>query len=490
MIRRFVASLMLATPFVLFVVFGPPRSAAPGVLDSNFDIPNAETPIVAIRGQPLAEHEEPLPPGARVRFGSTRFRHPNDLSSQESVLVGRYLVTLVQSESFMVTDTVTGKRLVTQSIRWRQGGDFSRLHVTVSTDGRRFLLWNLGALDESGAVAQLWEIGQDARRPVIAGPVFTAPNGQFRHFVNRGQFAAGGREVVFAGWRGILAFDASTGALLRDIRTESQVLDISDSGNRFLTWSVDDPAFCGLCGGGLHSAPRYRFRAPDPDVINHRRALRELQTVRSFEGRSEVAELQVRDGVNGSIVAALPCPPIRRRNLWIGESSHRLSHDDRYVASASDSEVRVWHVDSGRQLLHILPEGRSDGTGTDLPRSVAFRSPDRLVVTGISDRRRAFDLASGREVPSVESDAPTDGWLADESTRVTVDQGVIRRRDTRTHQERPGAPGFAGVLMDSSQDGRLIAAGDATGRLDVWYSDGRLAATLRTAGEPITAIAF
>src|SRR5262245_15471470 len=118
MIRRFVVSLIVAAPFCLFVMFGPPRPAAPGAPDSNFDLPNADTPIVAIRGQPLAEHEEPLPPGARVRFGSTRFRHPNDLSSQESALVGRYLVTLVQSESITVTDTVTGKRLVTQTIPW------------------------------------------------------------------------------------------------------------------------------------------------------------------------------------------------------------------------------------------------------------------------------------------------------------------------------------------------------------------------------------
>src|SRR5262249_40122286 len=36
----------------------------------------AELPIVAVHGAPLGPHEEPLPAGARVRIGSTRYRHP------------------------------------------------------------------------------------------------------------------------------------------------------------------------------------------------------------------------------------------------------------------------------------------------------------------------------------------------------------------------------------------------------------------------------
>jgi hypothetical protein len=43
--------------------------------------PAGAIPISATIGQPVAEEEEPLPPGALARFGSTRFRHPCQIHS-------------------------------------------------------------------------------------------------------------------------------------------------------------------------------------------------------------------------------------------------------------------------------------------------------------------------------------------------------------------------------------------------------------------------
>src|SRR5262245_38445083 len=120
MIRRLVLSLIVAAPFVLLVVFGPPRPAAPGVPDSSFDLPGADTPIVAIRGQPLAEHEESLPPGARVRFGSTRFRHPKGLDRWQAEIAGPYFLSQ-DDGGLTLTDIATGRRVWNQPTR--PGGD-------------------------------------------------------------------------------------------------------------------------------------------------------------------------------------------------------------------------------------------------------------------------------------------------------------------------------------------------------------------------------
>ena len=68
----------------------------------------ADLPIVAIRGRSLAFEEEALPEGAELRFGSTRFRHPTEIS-KASQIADHYLLT-TSGRRFTLTDTMTGRR--------------------------------------------------------------------------------------------------------------------------------------------------------------------------------------------------------------------------------------------------------------------------------------------------------------------------------------------------------------------------------------------
>src|SRR5437870_11188019 len=59
--------LIPVTLFGLLTWLGP--NATPRPRPAIEGPPAADTPVVARRGQPLPEYEEPLPAGARVRFG-------------------------------------------------------------------------------------------------------------------------------------------------------------------------------------------------------------------------------------------------------------------------------------------------------------------------------------------------------------------------------------------------------------------------------------
>src|SRR5438105_327455 len=81
--------VVAAIAVVLLLPRVPPPAAAPP--DEVVRHDPDEMPIVAIRGAELATDEEALPAGALVRIGSTRFRHPVELSSSHNG-GGRYLV--------------------------------------------------------------------------------------------------------------------------------------------------------------------------------------------------------------------------------------------------------------------------------------------------------------------------------------------------------------------------------------------------------------
>src|SRR4051794_23535084 len=87
--RLILAASAIAAVLLLADHFQPPTA---DLLPDGIPHDSVSMPIVAIRGATLADDEEALPPGALVRFGSTRFRHPVALSPTDQV-AGRYLVT-------------------------------------------------------------------------------------------------------------------------------------------------------------------------------------------------------------------------------------------------------------------------------------------------------------------------------------------------------------------------------------------------------------
>jgi WD40 repeat protein len=479
----------------LSVLIGPGRPPAgrPPVPESP--APDATTPIVAIRGEPLARYEEPLPPGARVRIGSTRFRHPTDLRRAEWVAAKDYFAT-TQGGRLTLTELATGRRVWTDPIQNGKGSGwtgYGSVGCVASPEGNRLVTWDDSPFLDDGEWVRLWELNPDPARPIRPGAVLQFPTGRAPS-IHRAAFTPDGRELILVGRKDVHMFDPATGRLLRQIASETDILDVAPAAGRFLVSSEEDPTATVLSFHGMVWIPTFCFRKPDePDVEppglprgdDPRMYRRPGQTLPGQPFAS--FDLSVRDMAAGKVVASIPAP--RNPGATIGH--FHMSPDGRYVSAEFENDVLVWEVETGRRLLRVSP-APARGRRLNWISEVQFLAGGQLLVKEQIGRERRFDLASGRESPTEER-RPGDG--AGPSVRsvpaIEVDEsGAIRRRNPRTGQVIPPPPGYTDVVMDVSPGGQFIAIGDAAGRLDVWRVDGRLVRTLSSGGPPVEAVAF
>jgi WD40 repeat protein/uncharacterized caspase-like protein len=160
-----------------------------------------------------------------------------------------------------------------------------------------------------------------------------------------------------------------------------------------------------------------------------------------------------------------------------------FSRDSRLVAaSAADNSVKVWDVNSGRELLTLTgPQGTiSAGFGVYF---IGFASDNRLVT--VSDAARVWDLNTGREVRTLElsSPAPAGYTGGDAGTAISPDgtQFVMLDDDSEAHARvidlSSGREARRVKLTDKhvdsinfvfTPDGRVLAAGIVEKRLKLW----------------------
>lgn len=468
------------------------------------DIPrgSAPIPVVAIRGAALAEHEEPLPPGAIVRIGSTRFRHPVQISDhwfsslfepadpdKMRILGGRYLVTTLNTK-FTLNDVEFGSRVL---IRQAFDGPTARGWIvpTISPDGRRLAItdfsWETRLI---GPVTRFWELQNDRATPLkLTAAIRGSEKNQvedFDAFLNkRGVFSADGREFYQTHGKHLSVYDPSSGKLLRQFSTKKTIVDIAPNGGRFLATNANTSLFVVVGGGGMiFNTPHYRFRPPAPGA---RRVI--PSSPPASQTRIEDLEfllLDVHDLVNGRKLASFPSMRINHSFDFHGQ----LSPNGKYLCGDFGRSVLVWDVDRRLPVLIVIPPKPKNGEPQDQIGECRFSDDGRLFYATISnsampsDKRtvRCFDLKTGKEVaapPRLKSRKPD------------VDKnGVIRPRDPKTGRTLPLPPGYAGVVMETSPDARLIAIGDWTGRIDIWSADGRLVRNLCVAGPKVLCLSF
>lgn len=473
---RRVLVLILAGLIGLCLIISPPTVGPPRDPEALPSDDPADVPIVAVRGEPLAPHEEPLPPGARVRIGTTWFRHPTSFHGQEPTAVGSYLVS-IRDGVITLTDSATGQRMHKRSIGKDEPGtgNETRYHnLTASLDGRRFVIWDYGSAKPGMPFGSVWEVGPDRIEPVNPIASIHFPPGDTRSFIDRVTFTTDGRELILAGWTGILAYDLSTGALIRQIVTETKVLDVSSGGRWFVTASESEPLAFSV--NGSFRLPTYRFRPPEPPLPGERL----WSLTRTFEPPppGQPVDLYVHDAITGVRVATIPMP---------GSGRHYPRHaclapDGRFVAVNCLGSAHVWAVKSGQQVLHVPANVQSESEPPDYLIPTFTLDSRCLTVTGRADRVRWFDLATGRDVTR-ESEGLAAAGAVDP-------HGSARRIDPTSGRPLPLPPGYSALVMDYSPATSLIAVADATGRVDVWRTDGRLVRTLRNHGKPIEALAF
>jgi WD40 repeat protein len=462
------------------MVVGPPRD--PG--DASSDDP-AEIPIVAIRGEPLAPHEEHLPPGARVRFGSTRFRHPRELGQWQAQIAGAYFVSH-DAATFTLTEVETGRRVWTQPVDFQSHQRYpSSISVAASPDGRFIVVSDFGFLPPNRVFAQVWEALADPPRPIRLATALRMPAALDTDFIDAVFCSEGNSEVWVLTTDGIHVFDIESAQHLRHVRTKGRILAMDQSCTRFLTSSDHDPRFILRDGSGWYAppSPSYRF-SPKADTESMQRAKKPLGTlVRSTDAETDPLTLTVADALTGHSIFNVTV----HRGRGEAVSHLGLSPDGRYLSCEADYSLTVFDVDRGQQILQ-LDTCEGDAKEKRLLISDSWFSADsrRFTVTGANIFETQFDLTTGLEVsPRGENPTKRRRFGREPQKEAVTRHGVLRRPD-----DRRLPPGYAGIVVACSPGGPLIAIGDATGRLEIWHSDGRLLRSLRTGDTGIAAVTF
>jgi WD40 repeat protein len=446
--------------------------------------PLPEAPIVAIRGQPLVEFEEPLPPGARVRIGSTRYRHPDRLGHSDVHDAGRYFVVR-RAGSFELIEMATGRRIWTQPIPDSNGADWTR-NLAASRDGR-IVVWNAGCGRQTAEFGQVWKVTDDPASPVQLVTSLWPPEREEQNFTDGVYLPEDPRQVWTIGFDGVRMFDADSGRQIQHIKTKLGVLDMDRHGTRVL---ASDNCVAGgpwdFCKWGMNM--RYRFRPktipdPPPSAARPKRHL-PGRLVRSPDANLTSVNLHVLDTRTGEQVFATTVLYERQ-----GRLAHLgLSPDGRYMSCEADDCLTVFDIDRRSEVLRLDTWEGDERQRSRLVSEAWFSDDGRgLTVAGPDIDTTEFDLTSGEFLPTPDCKPPLPAMFT--ATRVPGDllspDGVLR-----SPIGQPLPAGYAGVTIGYEPVRRLIAVGDATGRLDVWRESGRLVRTIRSAGPGITARAF
>jgi WD40 repeat protein/uncharacterized caspase-like protein len=160
-----------------------------------------------------------------------------------------------------------------------------------------------------------------------------------------------------------------------------------------------------------------------------------------------------------------------------------FSRDNRLIAaSAADNSVKVWDVNSGREL-HTLAGPQGTITAALGVYFIGFASDNRLVT--LSDVARVWDLNTGRELRTLEMSGPnasgfntTDGGVAlsSDGTQLVLlndDAGTQARVVDLSNGREARRVKLTDDPVESTQfafgpDGHLLAAGIVDKRLKLW----------------------
>ncbi|HET9480031.1 MAG TPA: hypothetical protein VFO72_11830, partial [Pyrinomonadaceae bacterium] len=160
-----------------------------------------------------------------------------------------------------------------------------------------------------------------------------------------------------------------------------------------------------------------------------------------------------------------------------------FSRDSRLIAaSAADNSVRIWDVNSGREL-HTLAGPQGTLTAAAGVYFIGFASDNRLVT--VSDTARVWDLNSGRELRTLPLSSPEmTGYTGNDGGMAISNDGtqfVMLTDDAEAHARvldlASGREVRRVKLSDKqidsinfafSPDGRVLAAGIVEKRLKLW----------------------
>jgi WD40 repeat protein len=424
------------------------------------DTPKGET-AARVSGR-TDVYGDPLPPGALLRLGTTRFRLPDFIGTVALSPDGK-LVAVAGQQSIHLLDVATGKEERRIAGRFFGGGNL--LHF--SADGKTLATYSWG-----GPIT-FWDVATgNAAKQISIGQV--TPHNGFA-FSADGRVIAGARDGFQQG-SAVYAWDAETGKLLHEFAS------MHDHGIR-VALSPD--------GKLLASWGQHLFRAPN-DPNRDRSQILQLWDVASGKERRQLkTDAGVVSGaafapdgktlVTGSGGASLlfwdiaTGKELRRVAGRRGVGTVlRYSPDGKtLVAGSYDGVLQVWDVATGKRLGQFRPPGTVRGASFDFVRGgkvIGWSATGQSLVL--------WDAASGKLLtPAGAPDGSVNGLAisGDGETLLSVGaDGTSFVWDVTTGKERrrtplyePEAMRFGGLHFQSfivAPNGRyMLSNGPARG---------------------------
>jgi WD40 repeat protein len=459
---------------------------------------------------------DPLPPAARARLGTTRWRQQWSVVGLGCSTDGKVLACHSYEEGIGLFDAVTGRKL-----RHLYSGDDSRpMPVALSADGKRVAgcptrgavqVWDvttgkpcgqcsLGANDSpTGLVlspdgshlltvnswsgtAQVWDVSTGAER---AG---------FPRNAKAAVFGAEGKTVLLGNDKRVRIWDLATGKEVRRLEGEARLLAISRDGRT-------------LAARGKRS-----IRLWDPTTGEEKRALAvpdELLHVAAGENLVMSADGRTVALAGSGHLFAWDCATGKERFRRLDRSWYTT------VALSPDGQtlfwgvmyvpvVHRWGLSAGRALFPC-PAHENHVQG------LAFAPDGKALASGATDRTvrlwergAAGGWGGGRTLPLGEEPLTVLGgrvaWSSDGRLLAMAQSGEVCLRDAKTGKvvrTLTGAKGCYAVAF--SPDGKLLAVGDGSygtsgrpnGRVLVWETaTGRRTRTFEGHQNYVRSVAF
>jgi WD40 repeat protein len=444
-----------------------PRLPRPWVLFASFALVGcAPAPPASLQKARTDLYGDPLPPGAVARIGTTRFRHGSGAVHVVAFSPDGKTLATSSGDGIRLWDRATGKevrrtrgeRLNVNAIAFRPDG---KGVIAIGTPEKPSDLWS-------------WTWGADPQRlPIPERPNFhlaaLSPDGRFVvAFVEKAAYlleAATGKEIaeLSGAWRRA-AFSADGKTFVTQATEPGDILILWDATTGKELGRVPDGAGGKGNGGGQRFADLASVVALSPDG-------------KLAAGAYYDEDLSVRfwDTASGKELRSVRASGVAPRRM-------AFSPDGRVLALASQNDLHLWDVTTGRELWHYFYPNFF---------SVAFAPDGRTVAAGLGAMVRMWDVATGRELVPAPGQRDPIGFvrLSPDGRTVTTTPALasedgpndratrFRYWEARTGMELAPRQGqaqkfpplnYLGGDADLSADGKTFAVRGNDGAVHLW----------------------